>query len=306
MHRDLQATFDRERVVQRGGVPDEWLDRALRTADVVRPFPHTYLETAFADDDSATIAAALRYVGGGAAISHTSGLRRYGLPVPSGLPLHITTGRERQPRAKEGLVVHRRSDYRTDFPAVRRCYGLPTVALERCLIESWPSLLRGYPPDVARAPLIIAVRERLTTVDRITAEFVGHPRLPGRVRLAHVIDLLRQGCRSELEIWGHARIFGHPAMPQSVAQYPLRLADRTVYLDRAFLLEMVDVELDGAKYHYSREQRHRDERRDAAVAALGWLPVRLGHDRLYDEEDAARWDLMAILARRRSQLGIAS
>jgi very-short-patch-repair endonuclease len=73
-------------------------------------------------------------------------------------------------------------------------------------------------------------------------------------------------------------------------------------LDRAFLAEMVAVELDGAAYHGAPGQRERDLRRDSALARLGWLTVRFSHLRLHREPGHVIDELVEILEHRRSQL----
>jgi very-short-patch-repair endonuclease len=75
-----------------------------------------------------------------------------------------------------------------------------------------------------------------------------------------------------------------------------------VYLDRLFVHERVNVELDGAKWHRGDAQRERDIRRDAALASHGFLVVRYSHHQLMSDPDGVRRELSAILARRRCQL----
>ncbi len=128
--------------------------------------------------------------------------------------------------------------------------------------------------------------------------------VPGRAQLLHLADLLVTGCRSELEIWGYQKVFRHPALPSAVHQLPVRLGDRTIYLDGAYRDELVAVELDGRQYHSSPDQHERDLRRDSALAARGWLTVRFTHQRLRDP-DAVVSELLEVLAIRRRQLRIA-
>lgn len=66
------------------------------------------------------------------------------------------------------------------------------------------------------------------------------------------------------------------------------------------------MELDGSRYHFETGRRERDMRRDAALVALGWLVVRFSHQRLHEEPDAVRREVLATLAVRRRQLRIAS
>jgi hypothetical protein len=115
---------------------------------------------------------------------------------------------------------------------------------------------------------------------------------------------MADGCRSELELWGHEWVFAHPCLPPSTGQHAVTIDNRTVYLDRAFRREMVGVELDGASYHSSPGQRERDVRRDAFLARHGWLIVRFTHQRLHADSDGVRRELLEILRMRRRQLGL--
>ncbi len=78
---------------------------------------------------------------------------------------------------------------------------------------------------------------------------------------------------------------------------------RRAHLDVAYESELVDIELDGSRYHFGFERRERDMRRDAALAALGWLVLRFSHRRLHEEPDAVRREILATLEVRRRQLG---
>ncbi len=176
--------------------------------------------------------------------------------------------------------------------------GLPHVRLERALVESWPQ----RPVADRRAPLILAVQRRLVTAERVLTEADQLPKLGERRTLLRLLELLRAGCHSELEIWGHLHVFDHPSLPPGRRQVPVRAHAHTVYLDVAYDRELVDVELDGAEYHGPKLRRERDLRRDAALAALGWLTVRFSHARLHAETEAVRRELRATLEVRRQQL----
>ncbi len=144
----------------------------------------------------------------------------------------------------------------------------------------------------------------MTTPSRLRHALDGAPKLAGRSAFRTLLDLLEQGCHSELEIWGYLDVFRHPALPSSRAQVPVRVNGRTVYVDRLFEAELVDVELDGRKYHSAPQDRERDLRRDAALARLGLLVVRFSHDRIVHPREV-RDELLEILHVRRRQLGAA-
>lgn len=89
-------------------------------------------------------------------------------------------------------------------------------------------------------------------------------------------------------------------------QHPVRLPSGTVYLDIAFEDLKVAVELDGAAWHGSREQRERDVRRDSELAAVGWLVLRVTHRRLHSEPEVVRAEVLAAVRTRRAQLQASS
>jgi very-short-patch-repair endonuclease len=124
--------------------------------------------------------------------------------------------------------------------------------------------------------------------------------------MRQLIRLVDAGCHSELELWGHARVFSDPRLSHARLQHRVRTARGTKYLDRYFEAEMVNVELDGSAYHGRPGQRQRDIQRDAALAALGILVVRFSHRRLHAEPAGVVAEIVEILRVRRRQLGIAS
>jgi len=152
---------------------------------------------------------------------------------------------------------------------------------------------------------VVAVRERLTTAARLADQIADFPKLSGRAELVRLLGLLVAGCHSWLEMFGVEHVFSHPSLPPSRGQVEVKLGKRTVYLDRLFELEKVVAELDGSALHSSAADRERDIRRDAALAALGYLVVRYTYQRLIAEPEAVRAELLQILTMRRHQLHVA-
>lgn len=276
------------------------LDWALAAGHLIRVAPQVYADPAVLGEPMTRFRTALRYGGDNSALSHTTGLGLWGLPLPPGLPVHLTTD-DRQLCADPSLVVHRRRGFRAEPPLVVTRAGLAVVRLESCLVDSWP-LLGGYE---RRAPLITAVQLRLTTPARVRAAAVDSTRIAGRAALLELVGLLEAGCHSELEIWGFRRVFSSPLLPPAQRQLPVRIGGRRVYLDVAYADEMFDVELDGSRYHFETGRPERDMRRDAALATLGWLVVRFSHRRLHEDPDGVRREVLATLEVRRRQLRIA-
>ncbi|MGN6608742.1 MAG: DUF559 domain-containing protein [Jatrophihabitans sp.] len=268
------------------------LDDEVARGHLVTPFPRVHCRPWDADDLDVLELAGVLSVGRPAALSHTSGLRRYELPVA--VPddrVQVTTHIGRHPIGRSpDLVVHR-----TRVPtAVRLVRGVPTVEPAVAVTRSWP-LLVG--PD-QRAAAITAVRSGLLTAGELAAAAERAVGMPGRKRLLELTTLLDAGCESELEIWGYLGVFDVPGLRHMRRQRVITVDGRQYRLDGAFEDEQVAIELDGERYHSTRAQRERDRRRDAALATIDWLTLRYSHERLHDDARGCRRDTLRTLAAR--------
>jgi very-short-patch-repair endonuclease len=276
-------------------VPHHVLDRAVAAQVLVRRHPRVYVSSELVNDDATLDRAAVCYADG--VLSHLSALRRHGLieQAPQAVR-HVSRTADRQLRGDDRVVVHRRGY----VPSVVRG-GMPVVPLEQAIVESWQLL----PAVDRRGIAITTVSSGLTTPARLMSIVREQPGTAGAAAMCALFSLLADGCRSELELWGHRHAFDHPELAGAVLQYRVTTAAGTYVLDRAHLRERVGVELDGAAWHGSKAQRERDVRRDAALAAVGWVVVRFTHARLHADPLECAAELIAILAARRRQLGCA-
>ena len=265
---------------------------AVRSGRLRRLLPEVYVDARLTVDWQVMARAAIRHTEGTGALSHTSALRVWRLPVPDSRPLHVTVADGSGLRSMDGLRIHRREGFEPVPPDVVVRAGLPVTRLEHAVVQSWPLLDR----DAQRAPVIRAVAERLTTPLRLRAALENWPRIGGRRILRQLIGKLHDGCRSELEIWGYDHIFRD--IPGLLRQAPVRIRNRTVYLDVFDPTTGTNFELDGARYHAGPADRERDLRRDAALAARGITVVRLTHDHLTGSAADVQREVMAILASR--------
>jgi hypothetical protein len=250
------------------------VDDALNDGVLTRLLPGVYVVAGRVIDRRLMQRAALAYLPA-AALSHLDALELWGLGRTA-TTIHLTVPGTHGAVAAPGLTVHRRRDFVAEPPAAVVRQGLRVGALERALVESWPLL----PPGERRGPLIAALRERRTTAGHVTSALDASPRLSGAAQMRRLVVLVDGGCHSELELWGHEKVFSDPRLPPSVRQFAI---------------------LDGAAWHGNQVQRERDLRRDAALSAMGILVVRYSHRRLVTEPDHVIEELCRVLACRRGE-----
>ena len=74
-------------------------------------------------------------------------------------------------------------------------------------------------------------------------------------------------------------------------------------LDAAYEDALLAVEMDGAAWHGSRQQRESDIRRDSLLATVGWQTLRYSYRRLTTAPRACQRDVLAVYHARRRLLG---
>jgi very-short-patch-repair endonuclease len=234
----------------------------------------------------------------GAVASHRTALALWGL-LPPGGPVHLTVEPGRSNRGSAGVVLHRARDLRD---LVRNVGGLHVTSVERSIVDSW-----ACPDDVdrtaVRAAAITAVRRRMCRPQELALELDRRPQLPARRVLGALVRLLAEGCQSELEIWGCLNVLRAPGMPRFTQQHRVTVAGEVFLLDAAYEEVLLGVEMDGAAWHGSRDQRERDIRRDALMATVGWQTVRFSFARLTRSPAECRRDILSAYATRSRLFG---
>lgn len=273
-------------------VLDEHVNRHL-----VRVVPHVYRWRDRTVDNELLARAALAHAGDIAALSHVTALAVWGIRTFA-LPVHLTVDQSIRRAGSADVVVHRRLDFSPQPPQAVERHGLLVTALHRSLVDSWPLL-----PRAERRPFVVDVaRQGLTTAALLREALDERPNLAGHRDLAQTIELIADGCQSELEVLGVLDVFRHSSLPRSVGQYRLRAGTAFVKVDRAWPEAKLAVELDGAKHHTSPADRQRDLARDAALAAAGWVVLRFTYAQVREDPDRVRERVREVYRMRMRQL----
>lgn len=280
-------------------VPTSVLDGYIGRGHVVRVFPHVYRLKGSADDEATLLRAALRHAGPKSALSHVTALAVWGERRLE-RPFHLTVDEGLRRAGTPDLIVHRRKRFDPESSQCVDRRGLRITTLARTVIDSWPLL-----PAAERRPLALDLARRgLVTSNQLHASLDERPNVAGRRLLRQTIDLIDDGCQSELEAHGVLHVFRHRSLPPSVGQYRIELPTGHVRLDRAWAEVRLAVELDGARYHTSTEDRQRDLARDAALAALGWVVLRFTYAQVLRDPDGVRARVLEVYRTRLTQLRV--
>jgi very-short-patch-repair endonuclease len=231
-------------------------------------------------------------------LSHTSALSAWQV-LPKEGPIHVSIPAGRRALRGFGLTVHRVRSIEVD-----RLGPYPVTSLSRAVIDTW-RLAHGTKANPrarerARAVVIETLRERRVSAQQLRTELTSRPALSGRRAFVELLGLVEDGCQSELEIWGVRNVLKGPGMPRFVQQLPVQLPWGTVRLDAAVPELKVAVELDGAAFHGSAAARERDTRRDAALAARGWVVLRFSYRRLMSDPEGCRREILEVCRARRA------
>lgn len=266
--------------------------RWLAAGRLVRLHPGWVTLPELVDDWTVRAHAAVGHTGG--MLSHWSALHVHGLLDEGVTRLDITVSRHRRVRSSRWVRVHRS----TRPAGSEQARGFPITSLARALVETWGvahegRAMRGA-DGVARGVVLRAVRERRVLVPALEAELPGRPQLPGRAALVALLGFLTAGCQSELEIRGLRDVLTAPGLPAPLLQYRVDLPGGPVHLDAAWPELKIAVEFDGAAFHGSLGARERDLRRDAALAALGWVVLRFGFRDVTERPDVCRAQIVAV------------
>jgi very-short-patch-repair endonuclease len=247
------------------GIDRAVIERWLAEGYLHRRLPRVYAVGHSAGETVADLAEALLYAGPGAMLSHATAAWWRGLLDEQPRRIHLST--PRQCRSLPGITVRGR----------RTCErvwhnGLPLTPLPQILLD----LAAGEPLRTVRRALAKADYAGILDVRAIEAEL--GPGRPGAARLRGALTehqprlaLTKSGLETLLlEICEKGRI--------QLPEVNVRVAGWEV--DALWRERRIAVELDGYRNHRSPAQVRRDRRKELALRAAGYFPVRYSEEQL--------------------------
>lgn len=285
---------------------------AFSRADILNRWTRTSLERALADGTASRILPGV-YCG---TAHYTSPLVRgeaLNLWHPAGLvtgplALHMYSSALPAPPLADIRVV---DGFRPRVPAWVRCrqggpmrergtpHGVACAVPERALLDAW----RFAAPGERRGLLYEALWARVCTWRQLLREVERAPRVAGRRDLDRILGWFAAGATSPLEMRAKHETFADARFREFEWQVELRLGSRRATVDMLHRAAMVVVELDGDRYHSTRQARSDDRDRQNDLAAAGFMMVRLGWDDIVRRPEKSRQRVLAVISARLSRPG---
>jgi very-short-patch-repair endonuclease/predicted transcriptional regulator of viral defense system len=260
----------------------------LRSGRLSRVHSGVYLVGHVARARLATEMAAVLACGTGAAISHASAARMWGIGKANAprVPVHVTVASDWAP-ARAGIAVHRcRSLGPVDL---RRLDGVPLTSPARTIIDLAAS---SRASELERA-VAAALRLHGVGAEQLAEQARRHRGRPGVPRLTALLSSSPYPAftrsRAERRLLALLRRSGcpDPDANQRIAGFEVDLVWREPRLV---------VEFDGYEYHSDRAAFERDRRRDAELQARGFRVIRVTWRQLVDAPDAVLGRIARTLA----------
>jgi very-short-patch-repair endonuclease len=276
-------------VQQLGGVGlgHSAVDRRKEAGALHRIYRGVYLVGHEALAPFARETAALLACGEGSFISHSSAALLWSLTTPNDDDVHVTVV-GRRCRSREGLRAHYAAQL--DPQDIRRVAGLPVTSPARTFLDlaasKWPDLERAF----AEAHV-----QRLLSVGELERAIRRAGRRPGvGVLRALISDNASGFTRSRAERLLR-KIIRAARLPE-----PMFNARFDRYeLDAVWAEQRLVVEVDGYGPHGHRAAFERDRRKDMALAAAGYLVIRVTWRQLNEEPLAVAAAIASALGPRR-------
>jgi very-short-patch-repair endonuclease len=247
--------------------------RAARTAIenglVARVFRDTYVAAEHADSFAARAAAGHRWLGPSAALGGRAALFAFRVidAAPEQIEFTVSAGTHRSCPHWLSLTC---ATY--EYPVA--WWGqVPVVMPGFALAQAFGMVDREHQSELVFG----ALRRGLLSVNEVRVALATMPRVTQRRRLVRLIESAAAGAESHLEHVGLTEVFNTLEFVSLLRQHVIRVGKERFRLDMYDAQTRTAIELDGARFHDGVDQRERDLRRDAALARVGILTIRLSY-----------------------------
>lgn len=283
--------------------------RRLRSRDLDRPFRgvRVHFESPAADDADAHLRAVLAYAATmpeAQFFSHVTAAVLWGLPLPqvvlrAAMPDVAVLGPGRTPRG--GSVRGHRLVHASTRVCRHPRWGVQVLAPA----STWATL-GAVLPDVrdlvAAGDAVVRTRmfrgdpSALATIDDLAASISGGRRI-GMERLRLALPLVRERSASRPETWCRLALIDG-GLPEPDLNWNLVVGGRVVAcLDLAYPRQRVAIEYEGGHHAVDPRQWARDIDRHEALAAAGWVVIRVTKEHLFREAEGVVARVRRALAR---------
>jgi hypothetical protein len=263
------------------GISAKALRNRLRAGLLAEPAPGVLVVTAVPASWRQRLAVAT-LAGGGSVASHRAAAALHLPGVIDDPPVEVTVDRSRRASAP-GAVVHRSSILEEDD--VMEVDGIPVTTLAVTLAS-----IGSVAPELLE-PCLDAARRAKVSLRwlRTTATRLHRPGQRGTGLLLDLLDEIQPG-EGVRDSWFEKLVEGvlrSPLLPPLVRQHEVRdRAGRLVArLDAAFPCVKLGVEAHSRAFHFGSGPETADERRDLALAGVGWEVAYLGWHRTRSSPD---------------------
>jgi very-short-patch-repair endonuclease len=272
------------------------IDRRVRRGSLHSRFPGVYLVGHRAEPPLSRECAALLYCGPRTMLSHRTASRVTDLPTPAFDAIEVTVVGRRH-RSRAGLIVY--SIDAIEPHELRRDCGLPITSPSLTLLDLAGRVTRD---ELARALNEARVQDQVSDGE-LAATLRAHPNRRG----ARALRELLQSEETEFVVESEAERLCLRLMIKDGLKPDSAGAEIGPYrVDFLYEAERLIVEVDGYRFHRTRQRFVSDRRRRAALMARGYEVFSITWADLVDRPRGAMTDLRAAREQGRRDLGLAS
>ena len=236
-------------------------------------------------DPYAAYHAAALAIGDEAVVSHLSAAQLWGLLQRSPGVIHVTgTGRA---QSRRGICFHHTCSLAPRDSGTR--LGIPITSPVRTILD----LAAVLPPEALRRVVRQAEVAQLVRHGQLDRRAAAS-RAKGVTALREVLAFGPAPTRSGLED-RMLDLVVRSGLPRPQVNAQIHLEHASYEVDLLFAAERVVVEVDGAAYHDTRQARHYDATRQAALEAAGYRVLRVISDQVKANEGETLRRLRAAL-----------